>query len=169
MVACLETAAAVLAVAYGALAFYAWEYSDGLIFLPPPPTYPAGPDILNIPAPDGPTIAARWLPYPESHYTIVYFHGNAEDLGDIEPRMQSLRDRLQVSVLAWDFPGYGRSGGAVGEPATLHAARAVVAYAKDALGVPPERIILYGRSLGGGPAVDVAALFCRAPSPARFA
>ncbi len=169
MVACLETAAAVLAVAYGALAFYAWEYSDGLIFLPPPPTYPAGPDILNIPAPDGPTIAARWLPYPESHYTIVYFHGNAKDLGDIEPRMQSLRDRLQVSVLAWDFPGYGRSGGAVGEPATLHAARAVVAYAKDALGVPPERIILYGRSLGGGPAVDVAALFCRAPSPARFA
>jgi len=156
MVAYLQTAAGAVAVAYAGLAFYAWQFSNGLIFLPPPPTYQAGPDFLNIPAPDGATLAARYLFCRDARYTVVYFHGNAEDLGGIGPRLQLLRDRLHVSVLAWDYPGYGRSGGLVGEPATLLAAHAVLAYVTGPLGVPGERVVLYGRSLGAGPAVDLA-------------
>jgi hypothetical protein len=152
----LEVAAGALAFAYAALAFYAWQYSDGLIFLPPPPTYPDSRDILRIPAPDGGTLAARYLPFPDARATLIYFHGNAEDLGGVEPRLHLLRDRLHVSVLAWDYPGYGRSSGSVGEPATLRAARAVLAYVNGPLGVPADRVVLYGRSLGGGPAVELA-------------
>ena len=48
MVAYLQWAAGVVAVAYAVAAFYAWQYSDGLIFLPPPPTYPAGADLLAL-------------------------------------------------------------------------------------------------------------------------
>lgn len=152
----LEVAAGALAFAYAALTFYAWQYSDRLIFLPPPPTYPNNRDILRIPTPDGVTLAARHLPCPGARYTVVYSHGNAEDLGGVESRLQLLRDRLQVSVLAWDYPGYGRSGGDVGEPATRRAAHAVLAYVSGSLGVPADRVVLYGQSLGGGPAVELA-------------
>jgi hypothetical protein len=156
MMAYLQVAAGALALAYAALLLYAWQFSDRLIFLPPPPTYPNGRDILHIPATEGGTLAARYLPCPDARYTVVYFHGNAEDLGGIEPRLQLLRDHLQVSVLAWDYPGYGWSGGSVGEPATLRAAQAVLAYVTGPLGVPADRVVLYGRSLGSGPAVDLA-------------
>ena len=44
-----------------------------------------------------------------------------------------------MSVLGWDYRGYGLSGGKPGEPATLRDARTVVAYATGTLGVPPER------------------------------
>ena len=146
-----------LILIYGVLAFYAWQYADRLLFLPPPPSYAAGPDILAIPAPDGVTLAAHWLPYPEARYTLLYCHGNATDLGQIEPRLQELHDRLGVAVLAWDYRGYGQSRGLPGEPETLRDARTVAAYATRTLGVPPENLILYGHSLGGGPAVAIAA------------
>jgi fermentation-respiration switch protein FrsA (DUF1100 family) len=103
------------------------------------------------------TLAARYLPYPQARFTLIYFHGNAEDLGHVEPSLRELRDRLGVSVLGWDYRGYGLSGGKPGEPATLRDAHTVLAYVAGTLGVPPERVILYGNSVGGGPAVEVAA------------
>ncbi|MDD2762599.1 MAG: alpha/beta hydrolase [Opitutaceae bacterium] len=153
----LQVAAGAVVFAYAALLAYAWLSSDRLIFLPPPPSYPDGPDILKIPAPDGVQLAARYLPRPQAKYTLIYFHGNAEDLGQVEPFLRQLRDRLGVSVVGWDYRGYGLSGGRPGEPAVLRDAHTMLAYVTGPLGVPPERIILYGRSLGGGPAVEVAA------------
>ncbi|HUL53925.1 MAG TPA: alpha/beta hydrolase [Opitutaceae bacterium] len=151
-------------VAFGAVGFaylvlmaYAWVASDRMIFHPPPPSYPDGPQILKIPAADGVRLAARHLPWPAARYTLLYFHGNAEDLGEVEPTLAELRDRLGVAVVGWDYRGYGRSGGVVGEPATLRDAHTVLAYVTDTLGVPAERVILYGRSLGGAPAADLAA------------
>jgi hypothetical protein len=153
----LEVAVGAVVFAYVALMVYAWLASDRMIFLPPPPSYPDGPEILKIPAPDGVPLAARHLPCPSARYTLLYFHGNAEDLGQVEPSLRELRDRLGVAVLGWDYRGYGKSGGRVGEPATLRDAQTVLAYLAGTLGVPPERVILYGRSLGGGPAVELAA------------
>jgi hypothetical protein len=156
MVAYLRVAIGALVGAYLLLALYGCFMSDGLIFLPPPATYSDGPDILRIPTPDGMTLAARYFPCPGARYTVVYFHGNAEDLGGIEPRLRLLRDRLHVSVLGWDYPGYGLSGGLVGERATLRDAHAVLAYVTGPLGVPVERVVLFGRSLGSAPAVELA-------------
>lgn len=153
----LQVAAGALVFAYAALMVYAWLASDGMIFLPPPPTYPDGPEILKIATPDGVQLAARHLPFPAARYTVLYFHGNAEDLGQVEPSLRELRDRLGVSVLGWDYRGYGRSGGRVSEPATLGDAHTVLAYVTGPLGVPSERVILFGRSLGGGPAAELAA------------
>jgi abhydrolase domain-containing protein 17 len=153
----LQVAVGTVAVAYLALLGYAWLASDGMIFLPPPPTYADGPQLTRIPTPDGVKLAARYLPYPGARHTLVYFHGNAEDLGTVEPHLRDLRDRLGVSVLGWDYRGYGQSGGRPDEPTTLRDAQAVMAYVTGPLGVPPERVILYGWSLGSGPAVEVAA------------
>ena len=152
-----EVAVGALAIAYAILLAYAWFFSDGMIFRPPPATYPDGPEILKLTMPDGVELAARYLPYPASRFTLIYFHGNAEDLGQNEAHLQLLRSQLQVSVLAWDYRGYGRSGGHPDEPDTLRDAQAVFAYVTDQLKVPAGRIVLYGWSLGGGPAVDLAA------------
>jgi fermentation-respiration switch protein FrsA (DUF1100 family) len=153
----LQVAIGAVAFAYVVLLVYAWLASDGMIFLPPPATYADGPEILKIPAPDGVSLAALYLPQPSARLTLVYFHGNAEDLGTLAPHLRDLRDRLGVSVLGWDYRGYGRSGGRPDEPTTLRDAHTVVRYVTDTLGVPPERVVLYGWSLGAGPAVDVAA------------
>jgi len=152
----LRVAAAVVAVAYAALLLYAWLGSDGMIFVPPPPSYGGSPELRRIPTPDGATLAALHLPHPGARYTLVYFHGNAEDLGTLAPHLHDLRDRLGVSVLAWDYRGYGLSGGRPTEPATLRDAHTVMDYVTGTLGVPPDRVILYGWSLGGAPAVELA-------------
>ena len=156
MVAYLQVAAVTVVGVYLLLALYGCAMSDRLMFLPPPPTYRDSPEILKIPAPDGSTLAARYLSCPDARYTIIYFHGNAEDLGGIESRLQMMRDRLHVSVLGWDYPGYGHSSGLVDERATLRGAHAVLAYATGVLGVPAGRVVFFGRSLGSGPAVELA-------------
>jgi fermentation-respiration switch protein FrsA (DUF1100 family) len=153
----LQVAVGAVAFAYVVLCVYAWLASDRMIFLPPPATYPDGPEVLKIPTPDGVKLAALYLPYPSARHTLVYFHGNAEDLGSLAPHLRDLRDRLGVSVLGWDYRGYGQSGGKPGEPTTLRDAHTVVTYVTGTLGVPPEQIILYGWSLGSGPAAEVAA------------
>ena len=38
---------------------------------------------------------------------MVYFHGNAEDVGNNMMLMHTLRNRFGVSVLAVEYPGYG--------------------------------------------------------------
>jgi len=149
--------AGALAAAYLLLALYGCAGADRLIFQPPPASYPAGGDILRIAAADGLPLAARWYPRAGAQCTVLFFHGNAEDLGDVDPLMRALRDRLDVSVLAWDYRGYGRTDGKPGETNALRDARAVFAYATGPLGVPRNRVILFGRSLGGGPAIDLAA------------
>jgi hypothetical protein len=153
----LQVAVGAGVFAYGALLVYAWLCSDRLIFLPPPATYADNPGLLKIHTPDGVILAARYLPHPLARHTFIYFHGNAEDLGAVEPILRELHDRLSVSVVGWDYRGYGLSGGKPGEPATLRDAHTVLAYVTGALGVPMDRIILYGSSLGGGPAVELAA------------
>ena len=152
----LQAAFGAVAVAYAALLVYAWLGSDGMIFVPPPPSYGGSPELRRIPTPDGVTLAALYLPHPDARYTLVYFHGNAEDLGTLAPHLRDLRDRLGVAVLGWDYRGYGLSGGRPGEAETLRDAHTVMAYVTGHLGVPPDRIILYGWSLGGGPAVEIA-------------
>ncbi|MFO7091661.1 alpha/beta hydrolase, partial [Arthrospira platensis PCC 7345] len=70
-----------------------WAYfkSDRLIFLPRPPSYEKTEDLTFLTTLDGVPIAALYLPNPTAQYTILYSHGNAEDLGDIRPRLESLR------------------------------------------------------------------------------
>src|SRR5688500_1989930 len=48
--------------------------------------------VQRIPGEDGKDIGVLHLPNPAAHFTIWFFHGNAEDLGDIEPWLHVLRD-----------------------------------------------------------------------------
>lgn len=140
---------------YLVLNLYAWIISDRLLFAPREASYVHLPNELKIAAGDGEQITAVFLEHPNPRYTILFSHGNAEDLGNVVPFMQQFHDR-GYSVLMYDYRGYGTSDG---KPSTKHAKEdAVAAYnwLVNEKGIDPKSIISHGRSLGGGVAVWLA-------------
>jgi fermentation-respiration switch protein FrsA (DUF1100 family) len=142
-------------VVYAAVALLAYGLADRMIFLPPPSSYDGGARVLTITSSDGTPLTAVHLPNPSADYTILYSHGNAEDLGVIAPVLARL-NAWGFAIFAYDYRGYGMSGGRSSERSAYHDADAAYAYLTDALGVPPSRIIAYGRSVGSGPSVELA-------------
>jgi len=114
---------------------------------------PAG--MQKLPDVHGGEVAVLHVPNPQARFTCWFFHGNAEDLGDIESTLLALR-AAGFAVFAFDYPGYGLSSGKPSETSLNAAARIARRYLRETLKVPPERTLLYGRSLGGGPAVQMA-------------
>lgn len=144
-----------LLLIYSLVGVWAYFYSDRLIFLPPPPSYTHTPDLIGLPIANAVEVTALYLPNPQAQYTILYSHGNAEDLGEIRFRLEELRD-LGFSVFAYDYPGYGSSGGKPSEKAAYQAINAAYDYLTQQLNILPNQVIIYGRSVGGGPSVDLA-------------
>jgi fermentation-respiration switch protein FrsA (DUF1100 family) len=101
-------------------------------------------------------ITAVHLVNERAEYTILYSHGNAEDLGLIAPSLARLRE-LGFTVFAYDYRGYGTSRGRPSERGAYKDIDAAYDHLTRVLGVPSNRIIAYGRSVGSGPAVDLAA------------
>ena len=144
-------------IVYACVATFAWFASDRMIFLPPSPSYRAGQlPIVMVPV-EGASVAAMHLPNPQATVTLLYAHGNAEDLGQLAPWLEEMR-RAGFAVVAFDYRGYGMS---TGGPTTAHGAvrdmEAVYRWVVNTLRVPPSRVVLYGRSVGSGPATDLAA------------
>lgn len=141
---------------YAFLCLYIFFVSDGMIFVPQPSSYQDTNEILKLATTDGFQLSAVYLPNPVATYTILYVHGNAEDLGDIQPVLQNLQS-IGFSVFAYDYRGYGTSQGTPSERHAYQDIDTAYTYLTQQLGVPPEKIIAYGRSVGGGSAVDLAA------------
>lgn len=140
---------------YAIVCAYAYFFTDGAIFLPQPSSYSDTDEVLKLTSGEGVQISALYFPNSEARYTLLYSHGNAEDLGDIRPRLLELRD-IGFSVLAYDYRGYGTSEGTPTERNTYKDIDAAYRYLRETLEIPGDRIIAYGRSVGGGPAVDLA-------------
>lgn len=145
----------VVAVAYVLVALSACTMVDKALYYPNYGSRRAPAGMQKIRTADGTEIAVLHLPNPSARFTLWFFHGNAEDLGDLEPFLLAMRDR-GFAVLAFDYPGYGLSSGQPSEPSLYAAARTVRAFARDELKIPSERLLVYGRSLGGGAAVQMA-------------
>lgn len=142
--------AVVLAAIYLLLAGAVWWYAERIIFQPHAPGYGASAGFRLVPVAGADSIAVLWLPNPAARYTILYSHGNAEDLGDLQSFLRELHD-AGFSVLAYDYRGYGASSRRVpSERGAYEDLAAAYAHLTGALGIPPERVILHGRSLGGG-------------------
>ena len=147
---------AVLVGIYAFLGGLVWWYADRMIFQPQTPGYTATPDVTLVPTADGDSIAVLWLPNPRARHTILYSHGNAEDIGDLRAFLADLRE-AGFSVLAYDYRGYGMSSRRVpSERSAYRDLAAAYEHLTGALGVPPGRVILHGRSLGGGIASELA-------------
>ncbi len=144
-----------LAFIYGSLAAFGYFASDRLLFQPHAASYAPGADVEMLDAGGGTHIAVRYLQTPGAPYTILFSHGNGEDLGDVEPLLDQLRG-MNLSVLAYDYEGYGLSEGAPSEKRLYADIDTAYRYLTERRGIPPRAIIAYGRSLGGGPATDLA-------------
>jgi hypothetical protein len=79
---------------YPFLCLYVFFIADGKIFLPQPSSYSDTQDILKLTTDDHIQLSAVYLPNPASKSTILYIHGNAEDLGDIQPLLQQLQSEV---------------------------------------------------------------------------
>jgi fermentation-respiration switch protein FrsA (DUF1100 family) len=119
---------------------------------PPPPIQD-----LYLPIGDGSEIHARWAPHPNAKGAILFCHGNGGNVELWGGAVRQLWENTQESVLIFDYPGYGNSQGKPNEEGCYAAARAAHQWLVEKQKVPPERIILYGESLGGAVAVDLAA------------
>ncbi|HYJ81008.1 MAG TPA: alpha/beta hydrolase [Longimicrobiaceae bacterium] len=141
-------------LAYAAFALLAWLAADRLMFQPQRAGYGDSPGLVRIPV-DGDTLAAVWLPNPEARYAVLFSHGNAEDIGDDLPFLAAMRD-AGFSVFAYDYRGYGLSTGRPSERRSYRDGAAAYRHLTGVLGVPPQRVIVHGRSLGGGVAAALA-------------
>jgi fermentation-respiration switch protein FrsA (DUF1100 family) len=140
---------------YVLLCLCAYFFSDKIIFQPQRSSYQDTQQIIKLTTADGVQISALYLPNPQARYTILYSHGNAEDLGDLLWVFTELRD-MGFSVFGYDYHGYGTSQGSPTERNTYRDINAAYNYLTQQHGIPPQRIIAYGRSVGTGPAVDLA-------------
>ncbi|HQU08516.1 MAG: hypothetical protein B7X06_00150 [Verrucomicrobia bacterium 21-51-4] len=144
-----------LCLAYAGLLIFAYLFASKVIFPAPHASYKDGPEIIWLKLPDGSPVAARYWPCEGATYTVIYSHGNGEDLGMVANRLADCASH-GYNLLSYDYPGYGLSEGPASEQRSYEAIRAVYNYARTQLEVPPEQIVIYGYSVGGGPAVELA-------------
>ena len=99
-----------------------------------------------------------WFVPGDSETTLLWLHGNAGNIGGRLDNLRMLHDALGLSVLIFDYRGYGQSGGVPSEAAMYEDAEAALEFLRSDKGLDPvESIVLFGRSLGGAVAVETAA------------
>lgn len=105
-------------------------------------------------------IPCLWFPAPKAATVILFFHANAEDLGMSFAVLKHMRDQFKVNVLAVEYPGYGLlSDMAPSEDGVYEVALTAFRFLVDEVGVRYSQVVLFGRSLGSGPAVYLAAQY----------
>ena len=128
-----------------------------LAFLPPPPSYERDwAELVWLDTKRGQKIAACFVPCPGAKFTLLFSHANAEDLGLVYDWMKTLSDVLQVNVMGYDYTGYGRSTGTPSEADCYADIVAAFSWLLQQKNLLPGEVILYGRSIGSGPTVELA-------------
>lgn len=104
---------------------------------------------------DNVSISAWYIPARNERAVLLFCHGNA---GNNSHRLDSIRlfNDLNLSVLIFDYRGYGKSGGSPTEKGTYLDAEAALDYLINRKHVRPEKVVVFGRSLGGAVAAEVA-------------
>lgn len=141
---------------YLALFIFALFFSDRIIFQPPASGYQDTSAVLKLTSRNGKRLSAVYLPNEKARYTILYSHGNAEDLGGLRPILDEIC-KLGFNVFAYDYQGYGTSEGRASETCAYEDVEAAYDYLTTEMGLAPGQIISYGHSVGSAVAIDLAA------------
>jgi abhydrolase domain-containing protein 17 len=148
---------------------------SSLLFQPPPPTYLHPSRHFWLHTERNSRIPAFYIERPNATITILFSHGNAEDLGMIYEWFHDLARVLRVNILAYDYTGYGKSSSSGGSSSSSPSSsssslvssypsedhcyadiEAAYRYLVEIRRIRPEQIVLYGRSLGSGPSCYLA-------------
>ena len=103
---------------------------------------------------DGTRLHAWWCLRDGADGAVLYCHGNAGNLSHRGGAVAKWQEFLNLSVLIFDYPGYGKSTGKPSEAGCYAAADAAYDWLTRQAAVPPERVVIYGGSLGGAVAVE---------------
>lgn len=108
-----------------------------------------------VPVDDAVTVFGWFLDAGSTAPVILWCHGNA---GNVSHRLDNIRRLYQrgISVFIFDYRGYGRSTGMTSETGLYQDALASYDYLIHQRRISPERLIIFGRSLGSGVAAEVA-------------
>ena len=128
-----------------------------------PPAHSAHPELVegqpahsDRPEPAGHSAHPELVEGPPN-LTILWFHGNAGNLGYQVDDLAALRQWTAAHIFIFDYRGYGNSAGRPSERGFYRDARAAWHYLLTRPDIDPQRIVLYGRSLGTAAAVELAA------------
>ena len=157
-----------LGLAYGVLVLLAWRFQEHLAFPAPRAVVPdpqrlgvTNGERVEVVSGDG-TKLVGWFLRPvedggrRSSPGLLWFYGNGETVAAIWPIVRAFQPP-GTAVLVVDYPGYGGSSGRATEPALYAAAEAAYAALAARPEVDPQRIYVYGRSLGSAVATRTAA------------
>ncbi|HEX9593766.1 MAG TPA: alpha/beta hydrolase [bacterium] len=160
----LPIALLIAAGAYGVLVALVYFTQERLLFLPgvpgreiiaTPQAIGLDHEAITLTTADGEWLDAWLIPTAKPRATLLFCHGNA---GNISHRLDSLRlfHDLGLTTLIFDYRGYGRSTGNPSEEGTYRDAAAAWQYLTQQRHLPPEEIVLFGRSLGAAVAAELA-------------
>jgi uncharacterized protein len=152
-------------VIYGGASWYLWTKQRELIFAPTreltrsPADVQLQYEVVRIPVrgSDAPILYGWWLQGADAHArAVLYLHGNDLNIGGNIDHVTALH-RIGFSVLAVDYRGYGKSEGAFpSESQVYDDAEASWDYLIGHRHVDPGRAFIYGHSLGGAVAIELA-------------
>jgi alpha-beta hydrolase superfamily lysophospholipase len=147
-------------VIYGLLVVGAYLSQASIIFrnggltANPPTAFPI--EQVTFETADGLRLNGWWLAGPAQAPTVLYFQGSRYGPGDYHRRLRTLT-QLEVQALLFDYRGCGQSPGRIREEADIYRdGLAAWDYVRRARAVAPRDLFLWGRSLGGAVAVEVA-------------
>ena len=126
--------------------------------LEPPPALGLDVRKVQLTASDGVRLVSWAMPAEGgSGHWLLICHGNAGNISEAgRPYHYAGLRALGLSLFAFDYRGYGESEGAPTEQGLYRDAEAAYRYLRDTLDIPPERIVLFGHSLGAAVAVELA-------------
>jgi hypothetical protein len=138
-----------------------WSLAERLAFSPPAASYDLESfpgELIVIPG-ELSQVPCLFLPSLYARFIVICFHANGEDLGKSYEFFCAMRDIFKVHVLAVEYPGYGMCPGIPSEDGVMANAAAAMRFASETLAWPYDGIKLFGRSVGTGPAVALAAQY----------
>jgi uncharacterized protein len=106
---------------------------------------------------DGTALHGWFLPHAAPRAVVLYLHGNGGNLTFDYEVGRMLQQDMRTAAMLFDYRGFGRSQGSPSEAGALADARAARAWLARRAGVEERDVVLFGRSLGGGLATDLAA------------
>ena len=105
---------------------------------------------------DGVRLNGWFVPYPKAQRTLLWFHGNAGNIGHRAQNLRLLHDRVKINIFLFDYRGYGRSEGKISEAGSYLDGSAAIDFLRRHYNVQANQLVLFGRSLGAAVAAEMA-------------
>jgi len=157
----LLSALLIILLCYAVLAALVYLMQDRMIYFPfrqldqTPQDTGLDFDDITLTTADHETIHGWYVPARNERAVLLFCHGNA---GNISHRLDMLRilNSLGLSVLLFDYRGYGKSTGRPSEHGTYRDVETAWEYLTHGKDVPPHKIIAFGESIGCAVAIELA-------------